>query len=485
MTGDRLPGPRLRRAARDLPHDPDGSIRGRSWLVATRSGGPGWAQVRWARPSGARRAAAPHPVLVRQRARDAGGLRVRADVPELWDCPRCGLPAGQDQQNPPPAPRTEPYKTHLAYVRERRSDADGDALLEEALTRLHRRRGGLSAVSSPARRGYGPRECQLAVAASQNSDGAARPRERRHGSGHGNSTRRRATLVVRVCGAVARMRSGAGRGSSCGGRCGDGHRSSCRVGGDLGREPTAPAGYAVGRCGAGEPGSSARRAPRPAASASPGGRARRPPAARPGRRRPAPRRRPAALPSPETSSQTSSAALIAAKPRLTRVGGGLGQSRTATTGRSSRGGRRAPGRSRRRGPPAPCPSSSTSSRGTARAVRRGRGELIGVPGGGVLGLGELARRTAAWRAPGRPGRRPRRAAPRRACFSLRSSSSAGTKRSSPHQTSTAVQSTVSRPARRPGRRPARRTAMPMPPPVSTTDAVPCTVWAAASRATSA
>jgi hypothetical protein len=26
-------------------------------------------------------------------------------------------------------------------VRERRSDADGDALLEEALTRLHRRRG--------------------------------------------------------------------------------------------------------------------------------------------------------------------------------------------------------------------------------------------------------------------------------------------------------------------------------------------------------
>lgn len=63
-----------------------------------------------------------------------------ADVPELWDCPRCGLPAGQDEQNPPAAPRTEPYKTHLAYVRERRSDADGRALLEEALTRLHQRR---------------------------------------------------------------------------------------------------------------------------------------------------------------------------------------------------------------------------------------------------------------------------------------------------------------------------------------------------------
>jgi len=24
-----------------------------------------------------------------------------ADVPEFWDCPRCGLPAGQDEQNPP------------------------------------------------------------------------------------------------------------------------------------------------------------------------------------------------------------------------------------------------------------------------------------------------------------------------------------------------------------------------------------------------
>ena len=63
-----------------------------------------------------------------------------AAIPELWDCPRWGLPAGPDQEDPPPAPRNEPYKTHLAYVRERRSDADGDALLEEALTRLRRRR---------------------------------------------------------------------------------------------------------------------------------------------------------------------------------------------------------------------------------------------------------------------------------------------------------------------------------------------------------
>ena len=29
-----------------------------------------------------------------------------AAVPDTWDCPRCGLPAGTDEQNPPPAPRT-------------------------------------------------------------------------------------------------------------------------------------------------------------------------------------------------------------------------------------------------------------------------------------------------------------------------------------------------------------------------------------------
>jgi hypothetical protein len=61
--------------------------------------------------------------------------------PTLWDCPRCGLPAGQDQTAPPEPPRAEPYKTHLAYVKERRSDADGEAILAEALARLRQRHG--------------------------------------------------------------------------------------------------------------------------------------------------------------------------------------------------------------------------------------------------------------------------------------------------------------------------------------------------------
>ena len=37
-----------------------------------------------------------------------------AVIPESWDCPRCGLPANTDAENPPPPPKITPYKTHLA-----------------------------------------------------------------------------------------------------------------------------------------------------------------------------------------------------------------------------------------------------------------------------------------------------------------------------------------------------------------------------------
>lgn len=65
---------------------------------------------------------------------------IEVPVPETWDCPRCGYPAGQDRDNPPAPPKNEPYKTHLAYVKERRSESDGEALLGEALESLRRDR---------------------------------------------------------------------------------------------------------------------------------------------------------------------------------------------------------------------------------------------------------------------------------------------------------------------------------------------------------
>ena len=59
-----------------------------------------------------------------------------AVVPEEWDCPRCGLPSWRDQANPPSPQKVEPYKTHLAYLKERRSDEDGAAILAEALEKI-------------------------------------------------------------------------------------------------------------------------------------------------------------------------------------------------------------------------------------------------------------------------------------------------------------------------------------------------------------
>ena len=65
---------------------------------------------------------------------------VEAQIPATWDCPRCGLPASLDAANPPPPTKIEPYKTHLAYVKERRSDQEAEDILDEAIKTLRDRR---------------------------------------------------------------------------------------------------------------------------------------------------------------------------------------------------------------------------------------------------------------------------------------------------------------------------------------------------------
>jgi len=57
------------------------------------------------------------------------------------DSPSSGLPAGLDKENPPVVSKTEPYKTHLAYVKERRTEEEAAQLLEDALQQLRERRG--------------------------------------------------------------------------------------------------------------------------------------------------------------------------------------------------------------------------------------------------------------------------------------------------------------------------------------------------------
>jgi hypothetical protein len=61
-------------------------------------------------------------------------------IPCVWDCRRCGSPASRDGQD---AARLDPgeegYKSHLDYVKERRSDQDAEAVLAGALEKLRAR----------------------------------------------------------------------------------------------------------------------------------------------------------------------------------------------------------------------------------------------------------------------------------------------------------------------------------------------------------
>lgn len=63
------------------------------------------------------------------------------EIPEIIDSPHSGLPAGRDKANPPAIAKNEPYKTHLAYVKERRTDEEAQTLLDDALQQLRDRRG--------------------------------------------------------------------------------------------------------------------------------------------------------------------------------------------------------------------------------------------------------------------------------------------------------------------------------------------------------
>ncbi|MEN9715800.1 MAG: hypothetical protein RJA35_1267 [Actinomycetota bacterium] len=72
------------------------------------------------------------------------------EIPVEQDCPSCGLPSGKDKANPPVVAKHEPYKTHLAYVKERRTDEEAEALLEEAVNAVRERRLAAAAAAAAA-----------------------------------------------------------------------------------------------------------------------------------------------------------------------------------------------------------------------------------------------------------------------------------------------------------------------------------------------
>ena len=60
-----------------------------------------------------------------------------AQIPASWDCRRCGAPASRDGQEAAQDEHLEDgYKSHLEYVKERRSDQDAEDVLAGALEKL-------------------------------------------------------------------------------------------------------------------------------------------------------------------------------------------------------------------------------------------------------------------------------------------------------------------------------------------------------------
>lgn len=60
-------------------------------------------------------------------------------IPLAWDCRTCGGPASRDGQAAAADALDDGYKSHLEYVKERRSDQDAEDVLAGALEKLRAR----------------------------------------------------------------------------------------------------------------------------------------------------------------------------------------------------------------------------------------------------------------------------------------------------------------------------------------------------------
>ena len=98
-----------------------------------------------------------------------------AEIPELIDCPSCGLPAGQDKANPPIVTKHEPYKTHLAYVKERRTATEAKDLLDEAVAAVRERRIRLAEEAKVAAKDAAKAATKKAAADAKAAKAALKP----------------------------------------------------------------------------------------------------------------------------------------------------------------------------------------------------------------------------------------------------------------------------------------------------------------------
>ncbi|TLM73053.1 RNA polymerase-binding protein RbpA [Pseudarthrobacter sp. NamB4] len=67
-------------------------------------------------------------------------LKIPEDqIPLVWDCRRCGAPASRDGHAAAADVMDEGFKSHLEYVKERRSGQDAEDVLAGALAKLRAR----------------------------------------------------------------------------------------------------------------------------------------------------------------------------------------------------------------------------------------------------------------------------------------------------------------------------------------------------------
>ena len=81
------------------------------------------------------RAAADIVYFCSHRHETGDGVRGRRRIPGVVGLPAVRSAGEPRLDNPPPPPKIEPYKTHLAYVKERRSDQEAEDILDEASRR--------------------------------------------------------------------------------------------------------------------------------------------------------------------------------------------------------------------------------------------------------------------------------------------------------------------------------------------------------------
>lgn len=73
-----------------------------------------------------------------------------ADIPALWECPRCGAESLRSDGERPVLKEEKPVRTHWDMLRERRSIAELEDLLAERLTLLRSGELGSTAFSRTA-----------------------------------------------------------------------------------------------------------------------------------------------------------------------------------------------------------------------------------------------------------------------------------------------------------------------------------------------